>query len=121
FLKENGTATILPLHINGRNALNTLSNPKVPLHTRTKRSQRLLIIRSLIALKWAFPLRANLSDTCRALDSSPASRHDHTKATHVTPERNLMRYLQPKLLVLAATSLPVAAHADTIDDFTLTF
>jgi hypothetical protein len=28
--------------------LNTLSNPKVPLHTRTKRSQRLLIVRTLI-------------------------------------------------------------------------
>ena len=31
-----------------------------------------------------------------------------------------MRYLLPKLLVLAATALPVAAHADTILDFTLT-
>jgi PEP-CTERM motif len=31
-----------------------------------------------------------------------------------------MRNLLPKLLVLAATSLPVAAHADTIDDFVLT-
>src|SRR6266481_1893384 len=28
--------------------LSPLSNPKVPLHTRTKRSQRLLIIRTLI-------------------------------------------------------------------------
>ena len=37
-LKENGTATILPLHINRRNALNPLSNPKVPLFTWTKRS-----------------------------------------------------------------------------------
>jgi hypothetical protein len=36
-------------------------------------------------------------------------------------KENLMRYHLPKLLVLAATSLPVAAHADTIDDFTLTF
>jgi hypothetical protein len=47
-LKENGTATIFPLHINRRNALNPLSNPKVPLHTRTKRSQRLLILRTLM-------------------------------------------------------------------------
>jgi hypothetical protein len=31
-----------------------------------------------------------------------------------------MRNLLPKLLVLAAASLPVAAHADTIDDFVLT-
>jgi hypothetical protein len=31
-----------------------------------------------------------------------------------------MRNLLPKLLVLAATSLPLAAHADTIDDFVLT-
>jgi hypothetical protein len=31
-----------------------------------------------------------------------------------------MRNLLPKLLVLAATSLPIAAHADTIDNFTLT-
>ena len=31
-----------------------------------------------------------------------------------------MRYLLPKLLVLAATALPIAAHADTILDFTLT-
>jgi hypothetical protein len=31
-----------------------------------------------------------------------------------------MRNLLPKLLVLAATALPIAAHADTIDDFVLT-
>jgi hypothetical protein len=31
-----------------------------------------------------------------------------------------MRNLLPKLLVLAATTLPIAAHADTIDDFVLT-
>jgi len=31
-----------------------------------------------------------------------------------------MRNLLPKLLVLAATSLPIAARADTIDDFVLT-
>jgi len=31
-----------------------------------------------------------------------------------------MRNLLPRLLVLAATILPVAAHADTIDDFVLT-
>ena len=31
-----------------------------------------------------------------------------------------MRNLLPKLLVLAATSLPITAHADSIDDFTLT-
>ena len=30
-----------------------------------------------------------------------------------------MRYLLPKLLVLAATSLPLAAHAATVDIFTL--
>ena len=31
-----------------------------------------------------------------------------------------MRNLLPKLLVFAATSLPIAAHADPIDNFTLT-
>jgi hypothetical protein len=31
-----------------------------------------------------------------------------------------MRNLLPRLLVLAATALPIAAHADTIDDFVLT-
>jgi len=31
-----------------------------------------------------------------------------------------MRYLLPKLLVLAATALSIAAHADTIDDFVFT-
>lgn len=31
-----------------------------------------------------------------------------------------MRNLLPKLLVLAATTLPIAAHADTLLDFTLT-
>jgi hypothetical protein len=31
-----------------------------------------------------------------------------------------MRYLLPKLLVLAATALPIAAHADTLLDFTIT-
>jgi hypothetical protein len=31
-----------------------------------------------------------------------------------------MRNLLPKLLVLAATALPIAAHADTIDNFVLT-
>ena len=31
-----------------------------------------------------------------------------------------MRNLLPKLFVLAATALPIAAHADTIDDFVLT-
>jgi hypothetical protein len=31
-----------------------------------------------------------------------------------------MRNLLPKLLVLAAASLPIAAHADTLDDFVLT-
>jgi PEP-CTERM motif len=31
-----------------------------------------------------------------------------------------MRNLLPKLLVLAAAALPMAAHADTIDDFVLT-
>jgi len=31
-----------------------------------------------------------------------------------------MRNLLPKLLVLAATALPIAAHADPIDNFTLT-
>jgi hypothetical protein len=31
-----------------------------------------------------------------------------------------MRNLLPKLLVLAAASLPIAAHADTIDNFILT-
>jgi hypothetical protein len=36
------------------------------------------------------------------------------------PERHTMRNLLPKLLVLAAISLPLAAHADSIDNFTLT-
>ena len=31
-----------------------------------------------------------------------------------------MRYLLPRLLVLAATALPIAAHANPIDDFVLT-
>ena len=31
-----------------------------------------------------------------------------------------MRNLLPRLLVLAAIALPIAAHADTIDDFVLT-
>jgi hypothetical protein len=32
-LKENGTATILPLRINRRNALDPFNNPKVSLRT----------------------------------------------------------------------------------------
>jgi len=31
-LKENGTAPILPLRINRRNALNPFNNPRVSLH-----------------------------------------------------------------------------------------
>jgi hypothetical protein len=37
------------------------------------------------------------------------------KRAHAAPERYLMRNFLPKLLVLAATLLPIVAHADTLD------
>src|SRR6202044_2186243 len=48
FHRMSGSSSILPLRINRRNALNPFNNSKVSLRTRTKRSQRLLIIRTLI-------------------------------------------------------------------------
>src|ERR1700704_3478342 len=115
-LKENGTATILPLHLNRRDALNPLGNPKVPLHTRTKRSQRLLMIVTLIG-RQSDLVAIELNHDRHLLEPSLLSRnHARRRHQHASPKLPQHRYKQRSIVFhrRLVKDLPVRHHPITL-------